>query len=125
MNSYILRINCNHLKKEINKDYMGIRNHLYLCVLASICVYNSTRVMVSGLVVEDGYYQKALEHALSTDSIQEAITLLGVVSPPQMFLEIHELVEEFLALKFNPMKTSYLSVAIDSGYHLVVNLKVF
>ena len=81
--------------------------------------------MVSGLVVEDNYYQKALEHALSTSSIQVAITLLEVVSPPQMFLEIHELVEEFLALKFNPMKTSYLSVAIDSGYHLVVNLKVF
>ena len=125
MDSYVLRINCNHLRKEINKDYMGIRNHLYLCVLASVCVYNSTRVAVCNLTIEDAYYHRALEHAMASGSIQEAIALLGVVAPPRMFLETHELIEEFLALKYNPAKQSYLSVSIDSGYHLVVNLKVF
>ena len=104
---------------------MGIRNHLYLCVLATICIYNSTRCKVSNLTIEDSYYHRALEHAMGSGSIQEVITLLGITNPPRAFLEIHELVEEFLALKYDPAKQSYLNVSIDSGYHMVVNLKVF
>lgn len=124
MNSYILRINCNHLKREINKDYMGMRNHFYLCTLASICVYNSTKGVIRNMLVEDAHYQRVLEQALSTPSIEEAISFLGVLSPPHMFLDVHDLVEEFFCLKFNPNKQNYLSVSIDSGYHMVVNLKV-
>lgn len=124
MNSYILRVNCNHLRKQIDTDYLAIRNHLYLCVLASLCVLNTNEKVLPYLAIEDSYYQTALDHALSTDSVQSAIAALGVVAPPRQFLEIHEHVEEFFRLKLVDTRRNYVSVTIDSGYHLVVNLKL-
>lgn len=124
MNSFMLRVNCNHLRKEIDKDYMAIRNHLYLCVLASLCVFNSNDRKLPYLIVEDSYYHTSLEHALCADSVQSAIAALGVVAPPQQFLEIHDHVEEFFRMKIADNRRNYLSVTIDSGYHLVVSLKL-
>lgn len=124
MNSISLRINCKHLQREIETDYLGIRNHLYLCVLASVCVMHFDGRVMPKINIEDSYYQSALDYAMRSPNTQSAIAHLGVVAPPLQFLEIHELVEDFLTERLVVRRKNYLSISIDSAYQLTVNLKL-
>lgn len=124
MNSFILRVNCNHLKPLIEHDYLGVRDHLFRCAIASICAVNWAGLRPEHLVIEERHYHGLYQSALVLEDLKECFLHLRLDSSPYQYLEVNDYVEEFLRMKLNGRRQNYLSATIDSGHHFVVGLKL-
>lgn len=123
MNSYLLRVNYNHLKGEINHDYLAMKDHLTRSLIGSLAIIHSTVKRLDSLVMEDNSYNHILRTAMSVGTNQDLFKLLDLSSNVYETLDMHTFVEEFMLSKYKPNKTCYLLVTIDSGYYLNVTLK--
>ena len=124
MNSYQLRINYNHLKHQINHDYLSVRDYLTRCFISNLVIINNSLKPVESLTMEESLYNQLLKGVIHFSDAKQVFRVLNLVDAIPDALDMLPCVEEFICKKHIPTKVSYVQTTIDSGYHFVVNLKI-
>lgn len=123
MNSSYLRVNMNHMKGQINHDFLAAKDHLTKCVIANFAIIHCTTRRLDSIVMEDGAYNQVLKTCLSLPGLKEVLAYLELVEFHYDALDMYTFVEEFVASKYKPNKVCYVLVTIDAGYYLSVTMK--
>lgn len=79
--------------------------------------------MVNHLEIEEMQYQSLYSELLKSYDLEYCISQLNLNASPYQFLEIHEIVEEFLHKKVSKTKRNFITTTIDGNYHLVIGVK--
>lgn len=97
MRTYTLKINVNHLKKDIEKDYFKYRQMFFKALVVSVCI-NSVlyKDLVPFTVIEDEVYnQYFLQLASRAITEIDLLTELNTKEQLAIYFDILPYVEEF------------------------------
>lgn len=124
MNAYQLRINMNHMRHDVRRDYMGTKDLLTRCVIAGLAIVHCTVQPLDSIIMEDYGYNQLLKTALCQPSLESCFELLGVIGQiNSIALDIYTFIEEFIVKYHKPNKSCYVLITIDSSYHLIITIK--
>lgn len=122
MSGCLLRINFQHLRKEIYKDYLSSLNTMQLMfVLCLLIIEQEGKLDLNTVYLENEKYHKLL-HELRYRDIEQVLTYLNLTMHVHMLSDMIEYTDDFIRLRFKDKKKKYLSMSIDSGCYFCVAL---
>lgn len=125
--SAVLRINFNHARQEIQRDYLHSRDALVRGLIGNLwtmCRYGKD---ISGSIrFEEKAHDQFFRHVLSFWSLEEVLGVLDLRGHEVLYLtETSGFVGEFFQMKMKERHTGYISVTIDTAFYFCVELKYF
>ena len=97
MRTHALKINLNHLKKEIEKDYFKYRQMFFKMLVVSTCIHSTLyKNIIPFIVIEDEVYNQYL-YQLVSRAVTENDLLAEIGSREQLsvYFDMLPYIEEF------------------------------
>lgn len=125
MRTHTLKMNYNHLKQEIETDFLSMR-HVFYTSLALCIVYldGNTRRYLSNATFEDSAFRSL------TQDILGAVTLgyspfeqLGLGKYPYLVEDMIVYLDEFLSKHHHHTLLNIYNLTIDEKYNIVITNK--
>lgn len=117
-----VKINLNHLRRDIDSNYPRFRELFYRALVANLAAYNMLHgIILNTTVIEDSHFNQLLLYlANSGVSLQEVIGQIDSDIGKFMYADTSVYVEDFLRHHHNPKSLNLYSCELDETYHLVI-----
>lgn len=126
--TYVLRINCNHLKPTDALQYLAVRADINRCLILTFITIDRIVMPLPQLVFEDEGLQSLWVHNKNARLTHEQLVqFLHVANYRYMFEELHERIEPFITHHYHSPRApaTVLGVWMDATYHLCLQLRKF
>lgn len=125
MRTQVLKVNVNNLKKEINNNYFKYKDIFYKCLVVNLCLYSMTkRDITENVIIEDSVYQQYLSYLINKKcNLPELLQEIALESHISIFLDLSIYIDEFIDMKYNPLKFNLFSLTIDDNGYINVSNK--
>jgi hypothetical protein len=125
MRSLTLKININHLRGDIDRDYFKFKDSFYKCLIVNLCIYNTFHgnILASSIIEDSHYNQYLLYLANRQSTMEELIAEIDPVHATTIFLDSNIYLEEFINTKHDANVMNLYSLTIDDTYNIVITNK--
>lgn len=125
MRTQVLKVNVNNLKKEINNNYFKYKDIFYKCLVVNLCLYSMTkRDITENVIIDDSVYQQYLSYLINKKcNLPELLQEIALESHISIFLDLSIYIDEFIDMKYNPLKFNLFSLTIDDNGYINVSNK--
>lgn len=126
MRTFVLKINVNNLRREIDNNYFKFRDIFYKCLIVNLCIYHNLRTpILLNSVIEDSNYNQylILMSAKQQFHLKEAVLEIDPAHNVNILLDMNLYLEEFINIKHTYTCLNVYSLTIDDDYQVVITLK--
>lgn len=125
MRTYVLRINFNNLRKEINDNYFLYKDIFYKCFIANVYSYCINNKDVSkNIFIDNAHYWQYFVNAINIKQpIKSMLYELSIDKYVNIFLDMNLYIEEFINMKHDRNALNIYSLDISDTYYLEIKNK--
>lgn len=134
MRIHTLKFNIEYLKRDVDRNYLILRDIYYRCLVVNLCAHQLLYgVVPNSVVIEDaqyGGYMQRLSGIIHYDGLNEHLAVLkflvaeiDLTQHLDLFMDMHIYLSDFIALRHDNSMLNIYSLSIDDNQHVSITNK--